>query len=164
MRAAAAQCLLALGSNLGDRRRNLATAIQRLGRLPDTRVLARSRVFDTVAVGPKQARFLNQALLCRTTLSPMGLLVELKRLEVAAGRRPGRRWGPRPLDLDILDFGGLRMRGPWLRLPHREAAKRAFVLAPVCDIRPAWKPDGRRSAKTLLAGLSRVDELVRPLP
>ncbi len=158
------ECLLLLGSNMGRRRQRLERAAAALARLPGGRVLARSRLYDTAPVGPSRARFLNLALRYRTALSPMGLLVELKRLEAAAGRRPGRRWGPRPLDVDILDYAGLRRRGRWLTLPHPRAAGRAFALAPVCDIAPRWRPDGRTLAARLLASLAPSSREVRPLP
>ena len=147
-------CLLLLGANLGRREENLDRALSRLAGLPGGKVLARSRVFDTAPVGPSRRPFLTLAVRYRTALSPMGLLVELKRLEALAGRRPGRRWGPRPLDVDILDYAGRRLKSPWLSVPHPRAAGRAFVLAPVCDIAPRWKPDRRRTAAALLRRLA----------
>ncbi|MDD5655928.1 MAG: 2-amino-4-hydroxy-6-hydroxymethyldihydropteridine diphosphokinase [Elusimicrobia bacterium] len=159
------ECLLALGSNLGRRRANLLRALRRLEGLPGGRVLARSRFYDTAPEGgARQPRYLNLAARYRTSLSPMGLLVELKRLEAKAGRRPGRRRGSRPLDIDMLDFAGRRLRNPWLALPHPQAARRAFVLAPVRDIRPDWRPDGRRSAARLLQKLRPSEREVRALP
>ncbi len=158
------ETLLLLGANLGRRRAALSQAVARLSRLPGGRVLARSRLYDTAPVGPSRKRYLNLAVRCRTALSPMGLLVELKRLEALAGRRPGPRWGPRPLDIDILDYAGRRLKSRWLTLPHPRAAARAFVLAPVCDIAPRWKPDGRTSAARLLERLAPCAREVRPLP
>jgi len=155
-------CLLLLGADMGRRRENLRRALRWLGRLPGGgRVLARSRLYDTAPVGPGQSRYLNLAVRYRTALSPMGLLVELKRLEARAGRRPGRRWGPRPLDIDILDYGGRRLRSRWLSLPHPRAARRAFVLAPACDIAPHWRPAGRATAARLLARLAPAPDEFR---
>ncbi|HAM35589.1 MAG TPA: 2-amino-4-hydroxy-6-hydroxymethyldihydropteridine diphosphokinase [Elusimicrobia bacterium] len=147
-------CLLALGSNMGRRRAHLRRALGRLARLPGGKILARSRFFETAAVGPRQRRYINLAVRYRTALSPMGLLVELKRLEALGGRKPGRRWGPRPLDIDIIDYGGRRLRGPWLTLPHPRAVQRAFVLAPLQDIAPQWRPAGRATTARLLARLN----------
>lgn len=94
-----------------------------------------SGVYGSAPVGPgRQRRYLNAVVALRTSLKPLTLLVELKRLEAAAGRRPGPRWGPRPLDLDILAYGRLRMRSPLLTLPHPLAARRPFVTAPVADL------------------------------
>jgi 2-amino-4-hydroxy-6-hydroxymethyldihydropteridine diphosphokinase len=156
--------LLLLGANLGRRRETLRRAVDRLARLPGGRVLARSRLYDTAPVGPSRKRYLNLAVRYRTELSPMGLLVELKRLEAQAGRRPGPRWGPRPLDMDILDYAGRRLKNRWLTVPHPRAARRAFVLAPVCDIAPRWKPDGRTAAARLLERLKPSLREVRLLP
>jgi 2-amino-4-hydroxy-6-hydroxymethyldihydropteridine diphosphokinase len=94
----------------------------------------------------------------------MGLLVELKRLEALAGRRPGPRWGARPLDIDILDYAGRRLKSRWLSLPHPGAARRVFALAPVCDIAPRWRPDGRATAARLLSGLVAGPREIMPLP
>ncbi|MFA6003470.1 MAG: 2-amino-4-hydroxy-6-hydroxymethyldihydropteridine diphosphokinase [Elusimicrobiota bacterium] len=152
-----ARCLLALGSNQGRRRRQLRQALLRLRRLPGGKVLARSELYDTAPLGPRQPRYLNMAVRYRTALPPLGLLVELKRIEAGAGRRPGRRWGPRPLDIDILDYAGRKLRSPWLTLPHPRAGERAFVLAPVCDVEPSWRPQGRATAARLL-------ERMRPEP
>ena len=156
-------CLLLLGTNMGRRRDNLERALRWLGELKAGKVLRRSRTYDTAAVGPSQGRYLNLAVRYRTGLAPMSLLVELKRLEARAGRRPGRRWGPRPLDIDILDYAGRRLRGRWLNLPHPAAARRAFVLAPVCDVAPRWRPEGRATAARLLGRLRPSPEEVRPL-
>jgi len=155
-------CLLLLGANRGRREENLRRALRLLARLRGGRVLARSRVFDTAPLGPSRRRYLNQAVRYRTALSAMGLLVECKRLEALAGRRPGRRWGPRPLDIDILDYAGRRLKSRWLSLPHPEAGRRAFALAPVCDIAPRWRPQGRATAARLLRRLRPAPAEVRP--
>ncbi|MBI3551498.1 MAG: 2-amino-4-hydroxy-6-hydroxymethyldihydropteridine diphosphokinase [Elusimicrobia bacterium] len=139
----AASCVLLLGANLGDRRKNLREALAGLARLPGSRLGTRSKVYETAPVGPSHRPYLNLAVEFRTSLTPMGLLVELKRLEALAGRRPGRRWGARALDIDILRYGVLRLKSPWLSLPHPRILERAFVLAPLCELCPAWKPDGR---------------------
>ncbi len=154
-------CLLLLGSNQGDRRKNFSRAIAGLKTLPAGRVLALSRVYDTKAVGPKQRRFLNMVLRYRTALSAMGLMIELKRLEARAGRRPGKRFGPRPLDIDILDYGSRHLRSRWLTLPHPLASQRAFVLAPLCDIAPGFKPAGKSTAAQLLKRLQPSAQEIR---
>ena len=153
MNAKRAHCLLGLGSNQGRRRQNFRRALARLKALPGGRVLARSRLYDTAPVGPKQRRFLNMVLRYRTSLTPMGLLIELKRLEARAGRGPGTGARPRPLDIDILDYGSRRLHSPWLTLPHPLAAERAFVLAPLCDIAPRFKPARKATAARLLKRL-----------
>ncbi|MDD5627500.1 MAG: 2-amino-4-hydroxy-6-hydroxymethyldihydropteridine diphosphokinase [Elusimicrobia bacterium] len=157
-------CLLLLGANLGRRRDHLRRALLRLDGLRGGKVLARSRLYDTAPLGPSRRRYLNLAVRYRTPLPPMGLLVELKRLEALAGRRPGPRWSARPLDIDILDYAGRRFKSRWLSLPHPGAARRAFVLAPVCDIAPGWRPAGRATAARLLRRLAPGPQEVGPLP
>ena len=111
------QVVLALGSNLGDRLGNLRAAV---ARLPEegVAVLARSGVWETPPVPADQPPYLNAAVRGETTLEPLDLLAALKRIEAAMGRRPERRWGPRPLDLDILFYGDQRIDLPTLQVPH----------------------------------------------
>ncbi|MFH2202116.1 MAG: 2-amino-4-hydroxy-6-hydroxymethyldihydropteridine diphosphokinase [Elusimicrobiota bacterium] len=133
-----ADCLIALGSNRGRRRSHIRFALRALDLLPRTRLLRRSSLHETAPVGgPPQRHFINAAALIRTRLSPMGLLVELKRLEASCGRRPGPRWGPRPLDLDILYYGRKKLRTRYLRVPHPLVRKRQFVLAPLAEVSPS---------------------------
>ena len=114
-------------------------------------------------MGPPQRRFLNMAVRLSAPLSPMGMLIEAKRLEVRAGRRPGPRWGPRPLDIDLVACGGLRLRSAWLCLPHPRVAQRRFVLEPLAEIAPDWRLGGR-SVSSLLRRLKRGGGSVRIFP
>ena len=130
-----ASCLIALGSNQGDKAGQLRLALRALAWLRGTRLKRASSLHRSRAVGPgRQPYYLNAAALIETSLSPMGLLVELKRLEARRGRRPGRRWGPRPLDLDILSYGRLRLKTRFLTLPHPRALSRPFVLGPLAEL------------------------------
>ncbi len=132
---AAADCLIALGSNQGPRERHLRFAIKMLAALPRTRLIRASSFIETQPVGgPSQGPFLNAAARLRTGLTPMGLLVELKRLESLRGRRPGVRWGPRPLDCDIIYYGARSIRTSWLRIPHPRAHRRGFVRGPAAEL------------------------------
>ncbi|MFA5138904.1 MAG: 2-amino-4-hydroxy-6-hydroxymethyldihydropteridine diphosphokinase [Elusimicrobiota bacterium] len=134
--AKAEDVFLSLGSNQGDRCRRIRSALRALERLPRTRLAAASSLYLTSAVGPRQRDFVNAAARIRTRLTPLGLLAELKRLEARAGRRPGKRWGPRPLDCDILLFGARRIRKRLLRVPHPRMRGRRFVLIPLSELRP----------------------------
>lgn len=131
---------IALGANLGDRRAQLARAVAGLRATPGLRVLAVSSFHDTAPVGgpPGQPRFLNAALVGETTLAPRALLARLQQLEQAAGRdrRGEPRFGPRPLDLDLLSYGALELETPELTLPHPRFEERLFVLAPLAEIAP----------------------------
>ena len=135
------RALIALGSNQGNRLQNLRRARRALNSLAGTRVKAAAGIYESAPVGPgRQGRYLNSAVVIETTLKPLALLVELKRLEAAAGRRPGPHWGPRPLDLDILAYGCLRLRTRLLTLPHPLAATRPFVRTPLADLGAARRP------------------------
>ncbi|MHB2026165.1 MAG: 2-amino-4-hydroxy-6-hydroxymethyldihydropteridine diphosphokinase [Elusimicrobiota bacterium] len=152
MKTSAGDWLLLLGSNQGGRERHLRRALEGLGKIPGSRVLAVSDIHETEPVGPAQGPFLNAAVLLKTGLTPMGLLLAAKRLESEAGREPGPRWGPRPLDIDLIACPGLRLRSRWLSLPHPRAAKRAFVLAPAAQIAPNLRL-GNRTVVQLLRRL-----------
>ena len=123
--------------------------------------LGQSDFFRTKPVGGgRQPDYLNAVLIAEAKLGPAALLRLLKGLERQAGRRPGRRLGPRPLDIDILDYGGRRLGWPlnWPRaplvLPHPEAHRRAFVLVPLAQVAPQWRhPVLGASARTLLRRL-----------
>ena len=128
---------LALGSNRrgrhGSPAETLRAAADALG------VQRLSRIRATPALGPAGRSFANAAALLRSALEPPQLLGLLKQVERDFGRRAGRRWGPRVLDLDIL----LWSEGPWsdqsLTLPHPEFRRRAFVLEPLAELVPNWR-------------------------
>lgn len=102
-------------------------------------VSARSGVIRTAPWGPAGRRFANAAMLLETALEPPALLIALKALERSFGRRSGRRWGPRVLDLDIILWSGGGWSTPGLTIPHPEFRKRPFVLRPLAAIAPAWR-------------------------
>jgi 2-amino-4-hydroxy-6-hydroxymethyldihydropteridine diphosphokinase len=157
----ARRALLLLGSNMGDRAAALRRAVAGLKALAGTRVVKVSRLYETAPVGPSDAPYLNQAVALGTTRTAMGLLIEAKRLEAAAGRRPGLRWGSRPLDVDLVSLGRERSRTPWLSVPHPATAGRAFALAPLRDVAPSFRPDGRRTVSALLAAMKPDPRIVK---
>ncbi len=145
---------VALGSNLGDRHGHLAAAFAALEKLPGTRLLARSGLYETAPVGPPgQQDYLNAAAELSTTLEPLELLDHLLSIEQTRGRIRRERWGPRTLDLDLLLHGDRRVSDPRLTLPHPAMLTRAFVLAPLCELSPALLLDGA----TLAARLESLD-------
>ncbi|WP_420605567.1 2-amino-4-hydroxy-6-hydroxymethyldihydropteridine diphosphokinase [Novosphingopyxis sp.] len=134
--------LIALGSNRRDRRKRkpvavLSAAIAEIERT--CRVLAVSPIVETVPLGPSRRRFANAAALLRSERNPPRMLAELKRIERAFGRRPGRRWGERVLDLDIVLWSGGRFESLGLDIPHPAFRQRAFVIEPAAAIAPAWR-------------------------
>jgi 2-amino-4-hydroxy-6-hydroxymethyldihydropteridine diphosphokinase len=131
-----ARALIALGSNLGDRVASLDTAAAAVGKLPASKLLARSSWLESAAVGGPQDQpaFLNGALLVETSIQPQELLVHLQQIETAGGRARSLRWGPRTLDLDLLLYDGLELSSPQLTVPHPRMAFRRFVLEPAAQI------------------------------
>ena len=141
--------VIALGSNMGDRLGHLRAAVEALGRAGVV-VGARSGVWETAPVGPEQPDYLNAVVVAETALEPEVLLAELKRIEREAGRVVGERWGPRPLDLDILFFGDVVVDSEVLTVPHPRIGERAFVLAPLAEVVDGPLPVlGKRAAVLL---------------
>jgi 2-amino-4-hydroxy-6-hydroxymethyldihydropteridine diphosphokinase len=155
--------VLALGSNLGDRQDILQGAVDAIVGLPGVRVTAVSPVYETVPVGgPAQPDYLNAIVLADAARPARELLDRLHEIEAAFDRVRMVRWGPRTLDLDVIDFGGERSDDPELTLPHPRAHERAFVLGPWRDVDPDAALPGRGPVAELLAeadrsGLRRSD-------
>ena len=131
---------IALGSNLGDRAAHLRHAAEAMNALPGTTVVRVSHHYETDPVGPPgQGPYLNAAAEICTELSPRDLLEGLLRIEREAGRDRSSdavRWGPRPLDLDLLLYDDSMLNDPGLTLPHPRMHERAFVLQPLAEIAP----------------------------
>lgn len=128
---------LGLGSNLGDRKANLNEAVRRLSETPGVRVLRVSKYIRSAPWGvTDQPEFLNGAVAIETSLPPKRLLAVVKGIERAMGRRPGPRWGPRLIDIDLLAYDRLRLRTPELTLPHPGVRVRSFVREPLREIAP----------------------------
>ncbi len=131
------QAFIGVGANLGDRWATIRAALGTLAREPGLSALEESAVYETEPVGVRdQPPFLNLVAGVETTLTPEALLAVLQALEKAAGRRRERevRWGPRPLDLDLLLFEGETRAGPEMILPHARMWDRAFVLVPLREL------------------------------
>ena len=158
-----------LGANLGRRARNLAQALVRLALLDGLELLRISPVYETAPWGmPDQPAFLNLAATARTCLSPHDLLRHAKAFESALGRKPGERWGPRAVDIDILLMGRRRLDTQDLTIPHPRMAQRQFVLVPLADIAPDVEVASGVTASTIarpdapgLLCLGHLGEVVR---
>ncbi len=128
---------IALGSNLGDRDAHLGAARQGLAALPETRVIAASKVEETPPLaGMDQPPYLNQMVLLETGLDPRRLLAACQAIERQAGRVRSERWGSRTLDLDIVRYGGRRLTEPDLIIPHPELPHRDFWLRELAELAP----------------------------
>ncbi|MDI6791829.1 MAG: 2-amino-4-hydroxy-6-hydroxymethyldihydropteridine diphosphokinase [bacterium] len=129
---------LSLGSNEGDRNKNIGQAVELLNQHPEIQVKRKSSLHETLPVGYlDQPCFLNSAVEIETGLPPLELLDILKLIEKQVGRKEeGIRWGPRVIDLDIILYNSLVMETPRLTIPHPRALERAFVLLPLAELVP----------------------------
>jgi 2-amino-4-hydroxy-6-hydroxymethyldihydropteridine diphosphokinase len=127
--------VVGLGANLGAPAEEFVRALAGLQRvLP---LVAVSPLYRSAPFGPKQPDYLNAGVLLDSSLPLPSLLAHLKALEAAAGRVRGERWGPRPLDLDILWAGDHVLKTSSLTVPHPELRRRAFALRPLLDLFPS---------------------------
>jgi 2-amino-4-hydroxy-6-hydroxymethyldihydropteridine diphosphokinase len=132
----AVRAFIGLGSNLGDRLANLQEAVLRLSKADGVRVTRVSRVYETAPVGPAQPDFLNAVAEVRTVISPRELLAASLRIEEEMGRVRQERWGPRVIDLDLLNYGRMKIDEQGLTVPHPRMHERAFVLLPLLELDP----------------------------
>jgi GTP cyclohydrolase-4 len=147
---------LGLGSNLGDRKHNLAQALELMSK--HLVVEQVSSIYETEPVGYKdQPLFLNAACRISTGLNPEKLLRLAKKIEAKLGRTPGFPNAPRPIDIDILFYGDEVFNDKELTIPHPHLAERAFVLVPLAEIAPDLvHPENRKPVKKLLVDLGNV--------
>ncbi len=148
---------VSLGSNAGDSVELLAEARRALALIPQTSIDAISSLYHTQPQDdPHQPWFWNQVLRLQTSLSPQQLLEATQGIETALGRRREmeRRFGPRPIDIDLLLFGTMEIHSESLRIPHPRLTHRAFVLIPLLELDPQLTlPDGT-TLQAVLACLS----------
>jgi 2-amino-4-hydroxy-6-hydroxymethyldihydropteridine diphosphokinase len=142
---------LGLGSNVGDRERNLATALAQLA-APDLRVLRVSSTYETEPVDYTDQRwFLNLVAEAETDLFPMQLLARIVKIERAMGRVRTVSKGPRTLDIDILLYSRAVIRSAKLEIPHPRMGERRFVLAPLAELAPSLRhPLTRKTIREML--------------
>lgn len=156
-------CLIGVGSNLGDRAAAIESSIRRLADHPGVSVLRISSNYGTKPIGGPnaQAEFVNAALVVETPLAPSDLLVCLQSVERQAGRTQGARWGPRPLDLDLLLYDDLEISQQNLIVPHPRMAFRRFVLVPAAEVGgELLHPSTGRSIRELLQHLDTAADYV----
>jgi 2-amino-4-hydroxy-6-hydroxymethyldihydropteridine diphosphokinase len=153
--------VIALGSNRRGRHgapaREVRAAIDALGA-----TVAISPLLTTEPLGSSRRRFVNAAAVIESDETPPQLLARLKRIERAFGRRAGRRWGARVIDLDIILWSGGIWADKTLTVPHRAFRNRDFVLIPLLRVVPAWRdPVTHRTVRQLAARASAVDRRPR---
>lgn len=151
MIAGASEVLVGLGSNLDSPARQIDTAFEMLGSLPESELLSRSSLYRSAPLGGvEQPDFFNAAASMTTTLGVRDFLEQLQGVERARGRESGgARWGPRILDLDLLAYDGLTIDEAGLTVPHPGIALRNFVLLPLREIAPDFD----------IPGLGRVQDI-----
>ncbi len=125
---------IGLGSNLQQPLLQIQQALDELAELPDTKLLSSSPFYSSRAIGPEQPDFINAAAVLETALSPIALLDELQKIELAHQRKREMHWGPRTLDLDLLLYDHQQIDLPRLNVPHPLLTQRAFVLLPLLDL------------------------------
>ncbi len=138
MNASTHHYVIALGSNRrgrhGSPRQELAAAVAAIGG-----VVAQSPAIETAPLGPSRRRFANAAILIESAETPPELLTRLKQIERSFGRRRGRRWDARVIDLDLILWSGGPWSSPGLTIPHPLFRQRDFVLRPLLAIVPDWR-------------------------
>ena len=135
--AVAHQVYVGIGSNVGDRKENFLEALARVTKLPDTKMIKESSLYESEPLGDAKDWYVNGAIQIETRFKPETLLLKFKNIERAMGRKKVRkRWGSRIIDLDILLYDGLILKKKKLRIPHPEIQNRKFVLVPLSEIAP----------------------------
>lgn len=137
--ATATTYLIALGSNRPSRYGGPAATLTAAFTALPGRVTARSAILTSDPIGPSLRRYANAAALIDSEFAPPAMLDALKAIERDFGRRRGRRWGARTLDLDIVLWSGGRWRARTLTIPHAAFRDRDFVLTPAAAIAPDWR-------------------------
>jgi len=145
---------IGIGSNLGDRKANTLEAIDRVSKLPATRLVRASSLYESEPLGDAKTWFVNSVIEIETDFPPDELLKRLKAIEKAMGRKrvKGKRWGSRIIDLDILLCDQEVVEKRTLKVPHPEMHKRRFVLMPLAELAPhVVHPQLGHSVSSLLA-------------
>lgn len=159
---------IALGSNLGDSRALLASALESINQLDDTRLEKISPTYRSAPVGPGGQRdYLNLVAQLDTGLSARALLAALQQIETDHGRERREHWGSRTLDLDILLYGNQQIESTELTVPHPHMAERNFVLYPLTDLAPdlllpCGTPLGSWREACSDAGLEALGDIIEP--
>ena len=154
------RAFIGIGSNEGDRLQAISRAVQFLGATSGMRVTQLATIQETAPVGgPPQGPYLNTIVELQTELPPHELLAALQRIEWLLGRRPSeQRWGPRPMDLDVLLYDDRVSQDPELTLPHPRLHERRFVLEPLAQLAPDLiHPVLREPIRVLLTRLAHQD-------
>jgi len=131
------QAYVGIGSNLGKKRENYQEALERIAKIPETKIVKESSIYESEPLGDSKEWYVNGTIEIETDLKPDQLLKKFKNIERAMGRKKVRkRWGARIIDLDILLYDNLKIEKGSLKIPHPEMHNRKFVLIPLSEIAP----------------------------
>lgn len=146
---------IAVGANLGDKLQQMQAASKAIAALPQTSLLACSRVYETAPIGNvEQGNFYNGCFQITTQLSALALLRSLQTIELELGRSRDIHWGPRTIDLDLLLYGEQCWASKTLHLPHPQMHLRRFVLEPLAEL----VDDCKIGSTTLVAALAQCSD------
>lgn len=130
-------CFLGIGSNIGERISFITNALNEIGRIPDTKIVKTSSIYETEPWGNvKQDDYLNCAVEIYTELSAANLLSEIKNIEKKLGRSINGKWTEREIDIDLLFYGNEIIKTEIMNVPHLQIENRKFVLVPLAEISP----------------------------
>lgn len=131
------QVYIGIGSNLGKKKENYLEALTRIAKLPDTKIVKESSLYESQPFGDAKEWYVNGVIEIATELKPEMLLKKCKNIERAMGRKKVRKkWGARIIDLDILLYDTLKLEKKNLKIPHPELPNRKFVLIPLSEVAP----------------------------
>lgn len=147
-------CHIGIGSNLGDARANVERAIERLGRMRESKLAAQSSLFRSAPLDAGGDDYVNAVVKLDTKLEPSELLQELQAIEQDFGRERPFRNAPRTLDLDLLLYGQQIISTDTLTVPHPRMTQRAFVLIPLLQIDPMITLPGHGPAHNFVPGVA----------
>ncbi len=155
-----ATAYIGMGSNVGDKEKNISDALKLLKTQPEIKVRKTAPLYRSAPVGyTEQDWFLNTVIEVETTLSPDKLLQKLLQTEKRLGRVRTIRWGPRTLDLDLLLYGNSTINTADLVIPHPRMLERAFVIVPLADLNPNLVLANGKTAKELAAELLLTQQI-----
>ncbi|MBI5403877.1 MAG: 2-amino-4-hydroxy-6-hydroxymethyldihydropteridine diphosphokinase [Ignavibacteriae bacterium] len=154
---------LGLGSNIGDKKMFIESAVLRISEITRTKVIRSSLLYRTEPWGIKnQDFFLNSVVEIETGLKPEELLKELKKIETSVGREKREKWHEREIDIDILFYDGIIFENDQVKIPHPELHKRNFVLVPMCELNPEFvHPVIKKSMLELLNESEDISAVIR---
>lgn len=161
-----ARIFLSLGANQGEPIHQIKKAVERLKADEGLRLSGVSSFYLTEPVGPvEQPPFVNAVAEWRTHLSPEALLAAILSVEEGMGRTRSVRWGPRPIDIDLLLYGDQNIETPGFKVPHARMHERRFVLEPLVELAPeVVHPAIGKTAAELLSNLAREGAWVKRMP